>query len=310
MESHREGLTRFYSSQAEVMLAQYENINRLLGPTKDWTHPGTHCEILLREFLRRHLLQGLSVDKGYIFGRCQREGREYHGPEIDILIHDTVDFRPVFRLDDFVIVQPEAVRGMIQVKRTFKQGKNGPLASGLAQSICAKQHLLDILVQEKVRTMTALYGGDDSNVKKWPELRDRMSVFTAVVAFDEDNRIKPEDYENALSKAYSENGSYAYDECEWDTCVYVLPDFVGSLKYTCLWSNSTTVGSGRDYCVYNANHNGINISLHLLLYMLTEMAFDWKNKSPPFAFPENTQPSYKFRIPKPSASRGAHAAGG
>ena len=41
----RPGLFDFYSSQAELMLAQYENIKRLLGPTThgtpsgDWTSP-------------------------------------------------------------------------------------------------------------------------------------------------------------------------------------------------------------------------------------------------------------------------------
>jgi hypothetical protein len=47
------GLLDYYSSQADLMLGQFDNINRLLGPTTDWTHPGDFCEILLRDFLRR-----------------------------------------------------------------------------------------------------------------------------------------------------------------------------------------------------------------------------------------------------------------
>ena len=83
-----QGLVDFYSSQADLMLAQYENINRLLGPTTDWTGPGTHCEALLRDLLRRFLLKDAAVDKGFIFGRCDHNGIERHSPEIDILIHD------------------------------------------------------------------------------------------------------------------------------------------------------------------------------------------------------------------------------
>ena len=56
MEGLSEGVIQFYSSQAELLIAQYEHINHLLGQTTDWTHPGTHCEVLLRDFLRRHLL--------------------------------------------------------------------------------------------------------------------------------------------------------------------------------------------------------------------------------------------------------------
>ena len=80
MEGLSEGLIRFYSSQAELLLAQYENISQLLGSTADRTHPGTLCEVLLREFLRRYLLHGMGVDKGFIFGRVERVGKESHGP--------------------------------------------------------------------------------------------------------------------------------------------------------------------------------------------------------------------------------------
>lgn len=69
MDDLSQGLIDFYSGQAAVMLAQYEDINRLLGDTDDWTHPGTHCKVLLRSFLRKHVLAGMSVDKGFVFGR-------------------------------------------------------------------------------------------------------------------------------------------------------------------------------------------------------------------------------------------------
>jgi hypothetical protein len=122
------GLMSFYSSQANVMLDQYENINHLLGVTTDWTHPGTHCEVLLRAYLRRNLLQWMSIDKGYIYGLAKCGDKTYHGPEIDLLVHNTKDYSPLFRLDDFVIVQPEAVLGIIQVKRTFRAYPDNPAA--------------------------------------------------------------------------------------------------------------------------------------------------------------------------------------
>ena len=76
------GLYQYYSSQAKALLAQYENINQLLGPTDDYTAPGTLCEILVRDFLRRNLSTMYSVDKGFIFGRRKKEDVEVHSPEI------------------------------------------------------------------------------------------------------------------------------------------------------------------------------------------------------------------------------------
>jgi hypothetical protein len=77
MESEQaEGLMRFFSSQVEVMLAQYQNINDLLGKTTHHTHPGTHCEILLRKWLWSFLPPGWSADKGYIYGRVKNGRRK------------------------------------------------------------------------------------------------------------------------------------------------------------------------------------------------------------------------------------------
>ena len=64
-----QGLIDYYASQAELMLVQYRNINQLLGLTNDWSHPGTHCEVLLRDMIRKSLPLNLSADKGYIYGR-------------------------------------------------------------------------------------------------------------------------------------------------------------------------------------------------------------------------------------------------
>ena len=69
------GLVEYYSSQADLMLSQYKNINHLLGPTHDWTHPGDFCEILFRDFLRKFLPPSLSADKGFFYGRATLDGK-------------------------------------------------------------------------------------------------------------------------------------------------------------------------------------------------------------------------------------------
>jgi hypothetical protein len=296
-----DGLVNFYSSQAEMVLSQYENINQLLGPTTDWTHPGTHCETLLRDFFRRHLLQGMSVDKGYVFGRVERGGSDSHGPEIDILIHNTSDFRPVFRLDDFVIVQPEAVLGMIQVKRTFRSGKDGTLAKGVRQIVDAKQHLLDVTVQQKIRDMTAAYRGDDSRVKTFPEYPDMKQVFTAVVSFEDETDKLPETFRKVLLDAYQANRCYVHPDGEYDTSVYVLPDVVVSLKHVALCAGRRHIAHQTYYC-YESVHEGRNIGLQLLLAQLTDAVFDFKTKKPPFAFPQKIVPLGVVQVPNANES--------
>jgi hypothetical protein len=296
-----EGLVHFYSSQAELVLAQYENINQLLGPTTDWTHPGTHCEILLRDFLRRNLLQSMSVDKGYVFGRVQRGATDSHGPEIDILIHNTSDFRPVFRLEDFVIVQPEAVLGMIQVKRTFRTGKDGTLAKGLRQIVDAKQHLLDVLMQQRIRETTAAQRGDATLVKTTPQYPDMAPVFTALVSFEDETDKLPDTFRNVLLDAYRTNRSCVIPESRFDTSVYVLPSVVMSLKHVSLCCGRRDIAH-QTYYFYESVSEGRNIGLQLLLERLTNAVFSISNKKPPFAFPETVSPVEVMQVPKANES--------
>ena len=78
-----QGLIDFFHAQADLMLTQYKNINHMLGPTNDWSHPGTLCEELLRAFLRASLVAGASADKGYIYGRMTYGRKSIHSPEIE-----------------------------------------------------------------------------------------------------------------------------------------------------------------------------------------------------------------------------------
>lgn len=296
-----DGLVDFYASQADLLLSQYENINQLLGPTTDWTHPGTHCEILIRDFLRRHLLQGMSVDKGFVYGRVEREGVESHGPEIDILIHNTVDFRPIFRLEDFVIVQPESVLGMIQVKRTFRGGKDGTLAKGIRQIVCAKQHLLDVTVQKRVRESTATFQGEDSRVREFPIWQDMRQVFTAVVSFEDETDRSPETFRDVLLDAYRSNRICVHPDCEHDTGVYVLPDVVVSLKHVALCSSVRNIAH-QSYNCFGSVCDETNIGLQLFLARMTDAIFDFGVKRPPFAFPKSVFPFGEVRVPNANES--------
>ena len=94
------------------------------------------------------------MDKGYIYGRVTHDKKSTHCPEIEILIHDTKNYPSLFRMDDFVIVQPEAVRGIIQVKRTFRTvAKENHLERGLQQAVAAKQHISLIVLWTVSHTM-------------------------------------------------------------------------------------------------------------------------------------------------------------
>jgi hypothetical protein len=246
-----EGLLQYYSSQAALLLSQYENINQLLGPTDDWTGPGTHCEVLLRSFFRRFVPSFLSVNKGFIYGRMQRNGQDVHCPEIDVLIHDTLHFSPILQVDDFVIVQGVSAEAAVQVKRAMDTGK---LEEAIENVVNAREHFA------------------------W-HCRPRASppFFSAVVFFEEkcprkDGQFSTT-YENCIHRRFS-------DPATWR----VAPDFIGSLKHHVFYRQKY----GPDLLQYigvPSLYDGHNIGLQILLWKLSN-AIGRTGCNLPFAFPQ------------------------
>lgn len=71
---------------------------------------GTYREGLLQSLLRRHLPERYHVATGFILG-CPRQ--------IDVLIYDRIDYAPIFREGDLVVVPHQSVRAAVEVKTTL-----------------------------------------------------------------------------------------------------------------------------------------------------------------------------------------------
>ena len=93
------GLQEFFSSQATLLLEQYRHIEKLLGPVdSDWSWIGEHCEVLLRNAIRRFLPPSLAIAKGCIHGVRKGPKGVERCPELDILIYDQELFAPLFSI--------------------------------------------------------------------------------------------------------------------------------------------------------------------------------------------------------------------
>ena len=83
--------------------------NRIRNLVTHWETDGEHKEVALRSVLRRHLPESLCVARGFIVNKTGAS------TQIDILIVDR-DVPTLFKDGDLVIVTPEAVRAIIEVK--------------------------------------------------------------------------------------------------------------------------------------------------------------------------------------------------
>jgi hypothetical protein len=125
---------RFFELEARTLEANYKIIETLLPNSVNAgaAHPaeeGRHIESILRSFLNRHLPANLKAVSGFILCPSTKTGRsdltrvqefdDRHSTQLDIIVYD-FDAYPVYeRFEEFCIVPPEGVIGVISVKKTL-----------------------------------------------------------------------------------------------------------------------------------------------------------------------------------------------
>lgn len=85
--------------------------------TKHGPSIGNWNEILIRNFLKKHIPEKFSVGQGFIY----RDGKISN--QIDVIIYDSHNYSPFFKEGDFIIIEPEAVAVVIEVKTKIQSLK-------------------------------------------------------------------------------------------------------------------------------------------------------------------------------------------
>lgn len=251
------GMFDFLSAEAKATLEQYQYIEQLLGPTMaDWQWPGTHCEVLLREVIRKHLPKRFSVDKGYIHGASGNGAAIERCPEIDILIHDTEQYAPIFRMDDFAIVMPEAVAGIVQVKRTLT---SATLKEGLNNIVAAKRHVKN----------TCQYNAS-TKVER---------LFSALVTFEDE--VQGKEAGNLSTSYQTSLAKHMKDFADG----FLLPAFVGSLRRCFLLFRGVNVNC-MYYSAFESFYGEKNGALQAFIHTMQKMILEpWQY--PGYMYPDD-----------------------
>ena len=105
---------KYQSSISKEFLVFKDRVRSLIG-NRHWGEEGRYKEIILINFLRKHIPKNMSVGTGFIMN-----GNEYSkmSSQIDIIIYDE-SFPVIFKENDFVIVHANSVLGIIEVKSQF-----------------------------------------------------------------------------------------------------------------------------------------------------------------------------------------------
>jgi hypothetical protein len=184
-------LAEFYSAEADALRIKYKQIEHLIGLSHHSASEGTYCEALLKEFLRRTLPRHVSVDSGFVRRVTDSDmspgaktilptAADFVTPQLDIIIHDTNHYAPLFRSEDFVVVLPESVRAVIEVKKCLDRSKLKDAVGTLAKT----SHLLRKWRYERNRLFIGIFAfslGDDLSPKSKPFSDSFRSVFQNVL---------------------------------------------------------------------------------------------------------------------------------
>ncbi len=129
-----ERVRHFFNSEAKALLALYKNIETLIPSDKNngsghVAEEGRYIESIIRNFLNKHLPNDLKAFSGFILRPATKTGKhdrsrrineeDQHSQQIDIIVYDHKNY-PVFEtFEEFAIVPPEGVVGIISVKKNL-----------------------------------------------------------------------------------------------------------------------------------------------------------------------------------------------
>ncbi|GJE19285.1 DUF6602 domain-containing protein [Methylobacterium marchantiae] len=125
----------FFKIEAQTLRERYRVIETLLpnANTRGAAHRGEEgrfIESLLRAFLNKHLPSNLQAVSGFILCPSTKTGVsntervlneiDRHSTQVDIIIYDFDAYPTYERYEEFCIVPPEGVVGLISVKKTLR----------------------------------------------------------------------------------------------------------------------------------------------------------------------------------------------
>jgi len=101
------------SNEFEVRSKQVNEFIKRHNPSR-----GDVREIILRTFLKDYIPKWFSVAHGFILGK-----NGDISPQCDVIIFNSLYYAPLYSVDDLVIVPPESVVMIIEVKTSITQTK-------------------------------------------------------------------------------------------------------------------------------------------------------------------------------------------
>jgi len=123
---------RFLSSIIDELSSKSERVGLII---KHHQTTGNYREQLLISVLKKYVPKKYHVATGFIDGRTK---------QIDIIIYDQQNYIPLFRENDLVVVKPDSVRAVIEVKTTLNSDSLWEALEGIHQVFRHSTHAIPV----------------------------------------------------------------------------------------------------------------------------------------------------------------------
>lgn len=102
----------FHKSTTKELLAIKDRVKNLIN---HWGEDGRYQEAVIKTMIQRFLPEKFRIGSGFIVRQTRNRGNHEPSKQIDLIIYDT-SFPVLFKENDFVILTPDSVLRIIEVK--------------------------------------------------------------------------------------------------------------------------------------------------------------------------------------------------
>ena len=144
-------MDELYESIAKEMHAKKNRVRNIIGDSH-WGEEGKYKEILLKKIIQHYLPQDLSIGTGFIATKTNESISTTS--QIDLILYQN-SYPPLFREEDFVILHPEPICAIIEVKTNIRNSKKD-LEELLEK---ASRNAIEVLRNKKQRHPVHFFNG-------------------------------------------------------------------------------------------------------------------------------------------------------
>lgn len=106
----------FHKSIGQELLAMKDRVRNLVP---HWGEDGRYKEAILKSVIRRFLPERYAISAGFVVRQTIDRAEHESSTQIDLIIYDT-DYPVLFKEGDIVVVTPDSVRAIIEVKTNLE----------------------------------------------------------------------------------------------------------------------------------------------------------------------------------------------